>query len=84
MRREIPAQDRGLTGGPERGTMNETDTQINETGTPISEAGTPLPETDAHETIRRGSVAAGEERTPKKDAAERTHPGASGDTEPTA
>ena len=82
MGREIPAQGTGSTSGPERGTMNETDTQINQTGTPLSEAGTPIAETpprttetETHETIRTGSFATGEERTPEQDAQDRQHRG---------
>jgi DNA-binding MarR family transcriptional regulator len=80
MGREIPAQGTGPTGGPERGTMNDTDAQITETGTPIAagEELTPITETETPDHRDRyarndpGSFAAGEETTPDKDAEERS------------
>ena len=71
--------------------MNETrttETTITQTATPVPTA--PVTETVVTEYPNRyarndpGTFAAGEETTPDKDAAERTHPGTFGDTEPTA
>jgi DNA-binding MarR family transcriptional regulator len=57
--RETPARETGPTVGPERETMNETETTITETGTPIAagEELTPMTETGT-------PIAAGEELTP--------------------
>jgi len=82
MSRETPARGTGPTGGPERETMNETETTITETGMPITQTETPITQTDAHEIETPGhpdryarndpdSFAAGEETTPEKDAEER-------------
>src|SRR5450759_4179498 len=79
MGREIPAQGTGPTGGPERGTMNETDPQITETGTPIAAGEELTPITETETPIAAGEeltpitetetpIAAGEETTPEQDA----------------
>jgi DNA-binding MarR family transcriptional regulator len=96
MSRENPAQRTGLTRGPERGTMNETDPKITETpehpdryarndpGSFASGEET-TPEKDAEERGEHlGTFAAGEETTPEKDAEERGQPGTFADSEPTA
>ena len=73
--------------------MNETRTT--ETETTITQTVPPVTETVVTESVvpehpnryarnDPGSFAAGEETTPDKDAAERTHPGTFADTEPTA
>ena len=69
MGREIPAQGTGSTSGPERGTMNETDTQINQTGTPLSEAGTPIAETPPRTTETETPIA----ETPPRTTETETH-----------
>jgi hypothetical protein len=72
--------------------MNESETRTTETT--VTQTATPVPTTPVTETVVTeypnryarndpGSFAAGEETTPEQDAAERTHPGTFGDTEPT-
>jgi len=75
--REIPAQGTGLTGGPERETMNETDTHETITTGTVAAGGETAPVRAAEEFIQpRGSFASGVETMPEKDAEERSkHPG---------
>jgi DNA-binding MarR family transcriptional regulator len=83
MSREIPAQGTGLTGGPGKGTMNETETHETITKGSFASGEETMPEKDAAERSQHlGTFAAGEETTPEKDAEERAHPGTFADTEP--
>ena len=74
MGREIPAQGTGPTGGPERGTMNESDThETIKTGT-FAEGEETTPGKDAEDRVlHRGSFASGEETKPDENAERRVH-----------
>ena len=70
--RENPAPRTGPTGGPERGTMNESDThETIKTGT-FAEGEETMPGKDAEDRIlHRGSFASGEETKPEENAERR-------------
>jgi len=72
--REIPARGMGSIGGPERGTMNETEThEAIKTGTFAAGEET-TPEKDAEDRVlHRGSYASGEELKPDENAERRIH-----------
>jgi len=72
--REIPARGMGSIGGPERGTMNETEThEAIKTGTFAAGEET-TPEKNAEDRVlHRGNFATGEELKPDENAERRIH-----------
>jgi DNA-binding MarR family transcriptional regulator len=72
--RENPAPRTGPTGGPERGTMDESDThETIKTGT-FAEGEETMPGKDAEDRVlHRGNFASGEETKPEENAERRIH-----------